>query len=137
MAVSESCSTSCGSAMSRSTLPKKCSLFLMIGPPSVKPHSVLPTSGFSNPLTSVKKSVRRHALAGEKAERRARQLIGARLGDGIDDRARRTAPFGVELVGDDLHFLDRFVRGARLAADVRPALLVGVARAVEHDVVGG
>ena len=31
---------------------------------------------------------------------------------------------------------DRFVRRARLPADVRSALFVGVVRAVEHDVVG-
>ncbi len=34
------------------------------------------------------------------------ELVGARLGNGVDHRARRVAVLGIEGVGDDLEFLD-------------------------------
>lgn len=46
----------------RSTLAKKCSLLRTIGPPTVKPHSVLPTSGFSRFRTLLKKFFELSAL---------------------------------------------------------------------------
>ena len=58
------------------------------------------------------------------------------LRHGVDDRAGCASPLRVELVRQNLHFCDRLVGRARLAADVRSALVVGVVRAVEHDVVG-
>jgi hypothetical protein len=74
--------------------------------------------------------------AREEIEGGAHDLVGARLRDRVDHRARRAAELRVELVREHLDFLNRLVGGARLAADIRPPQVVHVGGAVEDDVVG-
>ena len=57
----------------------------------------------------------------EELEGRAVKLIGARLGDDVDDAGRIAAVLGGVVVGDDAEFLDRFRirRGIAGAAQAR------------------
>ena len=70
-----------------------------------------------------------------EGEGRAAKLVRARLGDGVDHRARRAAVLGIVLPGDDLEFLNRFDRRPRLGPRALPDDVVVVVAAVEHVVV--
>ena len=62
------------------------------------------------------------------------ELVGALLGHGVDDAARRLAELGIELAGQQLEFLHGLDRHARLRAAVAAVERVVVVRPV-HRVV--
>ena len=99
------------------------------------------------PLTFGGRRLRQAALLGEEIRRRQRvrrrvpeehalELVRARLGDGVDDRAARPSEFRVVHARHDLEFLDRFERGPHLRARARAERIVGIVAAVDrHEVV--
>src|SRR5205085_3887612 len=56
---------------------------------------------------------RLYRLVADEAEDVATHLVGARLGDDVDDAAGRAAELGREGVGDDLELLHRLLRHGR------------------------
>ena len=117
-----------------SSATKKNTLSCLIGPPSVPPNcsrwkscSGLPSEVFDGqtfePLVMEEAAVR---------------LVGARLGDDVDDAAGGAPELGVGAAGDDLEFLHRVERdvdGGALAAHLLAEEAVVVVAAVQADVV--
>src|SRR5688572_32275056 len=69
---------------------------------------------------------RRDAGAGEVAERAPPKGVAALLGHRVDDPGRAATVLRVELVGDDLEFLDRLEGRARLCPGAAAAHVVVV-----------
>ena len=95
-----------------SQLPKKKSLSLMIGPPSVAPGIVRRFFGlFVAELVRLEDVLRAEDVVVVIDEGRAVELVGARLGDYLDGRAAGQPLLGVEVVRRDVDLLDRLGRG--------------------------
>ena len=78
---------------------------------------------------------RRQRVAGHLAEDHALELVGPRLGDGVDDGAARAAPLRVVHARDDLELLDGLERRAHLRPGAGAERVVRVVAAVHGDVV--
>ena len=78
---------------------------------------------------------------GVMLENDAVQLVGPALGDDVDRGAAREALLGVEVVGRDVHRLDRLgwrhvealrgKRSAHIQRAIQPGVIAGVAGAVD------
>ena len=126
----------------RSRLPKKCILFWMIGPPSVPPHCCCWVCRLVEPALLGEVVLARQRLVLPEEERAAVELVGALLGHGVDDAARRLAELGIELAGEQLEFLHGLDGHARLraaVAAVERVVVVGPVHRVVHvaDVLAG
>ncbi len=119
----------------RSTLAKKWALFLTTGPPTVKPYCWKVVSGLGRFVLPGEEVLPGQGRVLQESEGAAVEGVGALLGDGVHDRARRPRELRVELAGQDLELLHRLDRDARLGPGPLSGDVVVVVAAVQHEVV--
>ena len=109
-----------------------------IGPPSVKPICCWVKSNLSASLPSAFLGAEDKRVVLEVDVQRAVHLVGARLGDDVDEAAVGAAELGVGALGHDHHLLDRVEvegEGRALAAALLAEERVVEVGAVDRDVV--
>ena len=97
-------------------------LSLIIGPPTVPPNCCWLYGAFTfSPFTTAQRRRGVQVARADHHEGRSGDIVGAALGDHARDASRMAAELGRELVGDELHFLDR-LDGEAARPELRRAL---------------